>query len=68
MKVNLVIELERLTSKCPICGYVFSDKEDFQKYAAAGENIECPACGTQLKIVKDLQLEAIDLESLDDLG
>jgi uncharacterized C2H2 Zn-finger protein len=64
----LVIEWKKLTVKCPVCGYVFSDKEDFQKYAAAGENIECPACGTELKINKDLQLEAIDLESLDDLG
>ena len=54
--------------KCPECGYVFSDKEDFLKYAAAGESIQCPACGIELKINKDLQLEAIDLESLDDLG
>ena len=57
-----------MTAKCPVCGYLFSDKEDFLKYATAGENIECPACGKELKINKDLQLEAIDLESLDDLG
>jgi uncharacterized C2H2 Zn-finger protein len=54
--------------KCPECDYVFSDKEDFLKYAEAGETIQCPACGTELKINIDLQLEAIDLESLDDLG
>jgi Zn finger protein HypA/HybF involved in hydrogenase expression len=64
----LVIEWAKLTAKCPVCGYAFSDKEDFLKYASAGGSIQCPACGRELKINKDLQLEEIDLESLDDLG
>ena len=57
-----------MSAQCPECGYVFSDKEDFSKLAEPGETIQCPACGTELKVTKDLQLEAIDLESLDDLG
>jgi uncharacterized C2H2 Zn-finger protein len=57
-----------LDIRCPECDYNFSDKEDFLKYSAVGETIQCPACGTELKINKDQQLEIIDLESLDDLG
>jgi hypothetical protein len=41
----------------------FSDKADFLKYSQEGETILCHACGTELKINRDLQLEAIDLES-----
>ena len=41
----------------------FSGKEDFLKYAEAGETTQCPACGTEHKINKNLMLEAIDLES-----
>jgi len=55
-----------LSVKCPECDYVFSDKEDFSYYGV-GETIQCPVCGTELKVNKDQQLEAIDLKSLDDL-
>lgn len=56
-----------MTVKCPECDYVFSDKEDFTYYEV-GETIQCPVCGTELKVNQDKQLEAIDLKSLDDFG
>jgi peptide subunit release factor 1 (eRF1) len=54
--------------QCPNCDYNFSDKEDFLKYYAVGERIQCPVCGTELEVNKDQQLVELDLESLDDLG
>jgi C4-type Zn-finger protein len=41
---------------------VFSDKEDFSKIEI-GETIQCPVCGTELKVNKDKQLQVLDLES-----
>jgi uncharacterized C2H2 Zn-finger protein len=55
-----------LTVQCPVCDYVFSDKEDFLKHFAVGETIQCPVCETELEINKDLQLVEVDLESIDD--
>jgi cytochrome c-type biogenesis protein CcmH/NrfF len=52
-----------LAAHCPECNYTFSDKEDFIKYSAVGEIIQCPVCQTELIINKDLQLEVLDLES-----
>ena len=45
-----------MNEKCPECGYDFSNKEDFLKYAEVGEIIQCPDCGTELKVTKDKQL------------
>jgi peptide subunit release factor 1 (eRF1) len=56
-----------LTIQCPKCDYTFSNKEDFMKYHAVGETIQCPVCGTELELNKDEQLVEIDLERLDDL-
>jgi hypothetical protein len=58
--------LKTLTTQCPECNYTFSDKEDFIKYAAVGEIIQCPVCLTELIIKNDLTLEALNLESFDD--
>jgi uncharacterized C2H2 Zn-finger protein len=58
--------VQYVSVKCPECDYVFSNKEDFSKYEV-GETIQCPVCGTELKVNKDRQLEVIDLESLSDL-
>jgi uncharacterized C2H2 Zn-finger protein len=55
-----------LTAKCPECNYIFSDKEDFIKYSAVGEIIQCPVCQIELIINKDLQLEVLDLEGSDE--
>jgi hypothetical protein len=54
-----------LATQCPACGYNFSDKDDFEKYSAAGEIIECPVCHTELKLDKQGQLVEVDLESED---
>ncbi len=54
-----------MTAQCPVCGYNFSDKDDFTKYSAAGEIIECPVCNTELKLDQQGQLVVVDLESLD---
>jgi uncharacterized C2H2 Zn-finger protein len=54
--------VDNLSVKCPECNYVFSDKDDFSKFEV-GETIQCPVCGTELKVNKDKQLEVIDLES-----
>ena len=51
--------------KCPECNYTFSDKEDFLKYSAAGEIIQCPVCNTELKLNKRGQLVKLNLENLD---
>jgi len=57
-----------LTVQCPECDYTFSDKADFLKYGEVGETIQCPVCGTELRLNKDRQLEVIDLGSLGDVG
>jgi lysine biosynthesis protein LysW len=54
-----------MNAKCPECGYDFSNKEDFLKYAEVGETIQCPECGTELKVTQDKQLSVVDLESVD---
>jgi len=54
--------------QCPECDYTFSDKADFLKYGEVGETIQCPVCGTELRLNKDRQLEVIDLGSLGDVG
>jgi NAD-dependent SIR2 family protein deacetylase len=51
-----------MTAQCPECNYTFSDKEDFMKYSAVGEIIQCPVCETELILNKDLKLEVLDLE------
>lgn len=53
---------------CPKCDYNFSDKEDFLKYYAVGETIQCPVCGTELEVNKNKELVEIDLASLSDIG
>jgi len=53
-----------LTAQCPECGYNFSDKEDFTKYSAVGEIIQCPVCKTELTLNKRGQLVALDLKGL----
>ena len=55
----------QLNVKCPECGYIFSDKEDF-KYFEVGEIIQCPVCETELKVNREQQLEVIDLEESED--
>jgi len=52
-----------MKAQCPECNFVFSDKEDFIKYSAVGEIVQCPVCQTELIVNKDLQLEVLDLES-----
>lgn len=54
-----------MNKKCPECGYDFSDKGDFLTYAEAGEIIQCPNCGKELKVTKDKQLERVVLEDQD---
>jgi lysine biosynthesis protein LysW len=54
-----------LNKKCPECGYDFSNKEDFLMYAEAGEVIQCPDCGTELKVTEDKQLKRVVLEDQD---
>ena len=54
-----------MNRKCPECGYDFSDKEDFLMYAEAGEIIQCPDCGTELRVTEDKQLRKVILEDQD---
>lgn len=54
-----------MTEKCPECGYDFSSKDDFLKFAEVGEIIQCPDCGTELEVTKDKHLKAVVLENLD---
>jgi len=54
-----------MNEKCPECGYDFSNKEDYLKYAEVGEIIQCPDCGTELKVTKDKQLSVVAMEDLD---
>jgi hypothetical protein len=54
-----------MSEKCPECGYDFSNKPDFLRYAVEGETIQCPNCGTELKVGKDKQLCEVELEDLD---
>jgi cytochrome c-type biogenesis protein CcmH/NrfF len=53
-----------LTTQCPECGYDFSDKEDFTKYSAIGEIIQCPVCKTELRLDNSGELVAVDLKDL----
>ncbi len=64
--LKLVTKVLILTAQCPECSYIFSDKEDFVKYSAVGEIIQCPVCQVELIINKDLQLQVLDLESSDE--
>ena len=50
-----------MSVECPECGYNFSNKKDFRLFEA-GEIIQCPVCQTELKVNRDRQLEALDLE------
>jgi len=54
-----------MSSRCPECGFDFSDKPDFLRNAEPGEIIQCPNCGTELKVGNDLELSAVDLDELD---
>ena len=54
-----------MNEKCPECGYDFSNKPDFLKYAEVGEIIQCPSCGTELRVNKDKELSVVVLESVD---
>ncbi len=51
--------------KCPECGFDFSNKPDFLRYVEPGEIIQCPDCGTELKVGQDKQLSVVELEDLD---
>jgi hypothetical protein len=53
-----------LTVQCPNCDYNFSEKEDFVKYSAVGEIIQCPVCKTELRLDKRGQLEVLNLRGL----
>jgi hypothetical protein len=54
-----------MNEKCPECNYDFSNKPDFLRYAQPGEIIQCPNCGTELKVGKDMSLTNVELEDLD---
>jgi lysine biosynthesis protein LysW len=54
-----------MSAKCPECGFDFSSKPDFLRYAEPGEIIQCPDCGTELEVGKDRSLSVVELEDLD---
>jgi predicted RNA-binding Zn-ribbon protein involved in translation (DUF1610 family) len=54
-----------MSAKCPECGFDFSSKPDFLRFAEPGEIIACPNCGTELEVGKDRQLSVVELEDLD---
>jgi C4-type Zn-finger protein len=62
--LNLIAKVLILTAQCPECNYIFSDKEDFMKYSAVGEIIQCPVCKTELRLNNRGQLVAVDLKDL----
>lgn len=41
-----------MSAKCPECGFDFSTKPDFLRFAEPGEIIACPNCGTELEMVR----------------
>ena len=54
-----------MSVKCPECGFDFSNKPDFLRFAQPGEIIQCPDCGTELEVGKDKGLCVVELEDLD---
>ncbi|MGD0450727.1 MAG: lysine biosynthesis protein LysW [Candidatus Bathyarchaeia archaeon] len=54
-----------MSERCPECGFDFSSKPDFLRYAEPGEIIQCPDCGTELEVGKDRSLSVVELEDLD---
>ena len=53
-----------MSARCPECGFDFSNKPDFLTYAEVGETIQCPDCGTELKVGKNKALSVVDLQDL----
>jgi hypothetical protein len=51
-----------MTKKCPNCNY--SIKEADKVKFVQGNIIQCPCCGVNLEVNRDLELEPVNLESV----